>query len=597
MVLRIVTFLVFSASTILAQKPFQPLLDSIEVIMEKENVPGLLLSITTKDSIIYAGGLGFANIDKKEKASADHLFRMGSISKGFTALGLLKLESEGAISLKDKVSDIDPDLKGKWPVTIEQVLEHTAGFDDMRFKAVYNLRDEIEPSTKEIVKLHATSLKSRWKPGQRMSYSNSGYALAGHMIETVSRRPYAEYLKEEVLDSIGMSASHFAFKRPKSNLMVEGYSGKGKELLIQDYVSIQGGAAGSLVSNANDMATYLMWVMSKGEGVIPVEKFDRWERAQTTLAAQKGLPGGYGLGNGNRWKNGYRFHGHTGGVDGFASDYVYSREANIGVVLATNSRVLPRRILKEILSYFITEKGPTNKLKAFPISQEFADKYTGFYLNKSPRNQYQAFANQMWSGHNVHFNKDTMFSVDLLQEWRDTLYHAGNEQFFFKDSGIPHVMFIGDDVLWQFSDYAERSSLALHWTRNIIVLLSFMMVFPFVLYGSFWLLISYIKGWKRRKNRWIMWSACASFISFFALFSYCGSAMAKLGTFHFGSILLFVNSILFPVLAIVGIQQAIVLKTSSTFYRLFYWATALSLIVITLLMLANNFVGFRMWAY
>jgi len=152
-------------------------------------IPGAMITIVKKDSVLFTGGIGYANVESKEAVTANHLFRVGSISKSFTALAMMRLVEMGKINLGDKVMDIDSTLpiinqwKNEASLTIANLLEHTAGFDDMHFHSLYNNEDHSRPPLKKILLKRKTSLVSRWEPGTRMSYSNVGYVLAGYIIE------------------------------------------------------------------------------------------------------------------------------------------------------------------------------------------------------------------------------------------------------------------------------------------------------------------------------------------------------------------------------------------------------------------------------
>jgi len=102
--------------------------------MKREHMPGLMLSIVTKDSILYSGGLGYSNLENKVKATGSTLFHMNSVTKMFTALAIQKLITEGKLNLNDKLKSIAPEIvfENSWesthPVRVVHLLEHTAGF-------------------------------------------------------------------------------------------------------------------------------------------------------------------------------------------------------------------------------------------------------------------------------------------------------------------------------------------------------------------------------------------------------------------------------------------------------------------------------------
>ena len=121
------------------------LTDSIRAIMRQEHITGLMLGITTKDSVLFSGGFGYADLDTRRTVDENTLFRMGSITKMFVSLGIMKLVNEGKLKLDDELKKIAPEVpfQNKWeatnPVRIIHLLEHTTGFDDIKINRMYSL--------------------------------------------------------------------------------------------------------------------------------------------------------------------------------------------------------------------------------------------------------------------------------------------------------------------------------------------------------------------------------------------------------------------------------------------------------------------------
>lgn len=126
------------------------LTDSIRRIMAQEHVPGQLLVVVARDSVLFAGGLGEANVTTHRPVTAHTLFRIGSVTKSFTALGLLQLIGQGKLRLTDEVRKIAPEvpIDNPWaatdPVRVVHLLEHTAGFDDLHLNH-YNNHGATDP--------------------------------------------------------------------------------------------------------------------------------------------------------------------------------------------------------------------------------------------------------------------------------------------------------------------------------------------------------------------------------------------------------------------------------------------------------------------
>ncbi len=609
------TFLVvlLLSVTSIAQPSIPSLLNELDSIIAKENIPGAMISIVRSDSIIFTGGVGFANLEKKEPVTDQHLFRLGSISKTFTAIGILKLVERGAFNLTTPVKDIDSNIpfKNNWseksPVTVEQILEHTAGFDDMHMHALYNNTHTTAPSTSELLDIQRKSLYARWKPGTRMAYSNPGYVVAGHLIEQQSKQPYHQYLKEQILIPLGMKASGFYFKRPKSKWMTHGYDYEGRQFQQVDYRSIQGGPAGAFCSNAKEMALFLQFMLKRqtteGNTIISTTSFDRMETAKTSIAAKAGFPIGYGLGNSQKIRNGYSFHGHDGGIDGFRSEYLYSSEADLGIAVSMNVAKNPRNLIQPILDHFIKNKRTTNRTEV-SIAPEVVQEYEAYYTYKSPRNQVFAFAQQMVDGVSLKFIDDKSIEVtNYFGKVEDTLYHAGNNQFYSgKKSSAPFAMFLKNEkrepVMWLANSYAEQESKVWRTVKNIMIWFSMLIAFPFLFYGLIWLIIQLVSKTKKPiQSRLVTWFASISYV--LIPVSFILAAEFSVGddlTMIFQKIL-FMSSISFFLFSVFSLRYFFSLEKESSFFRFYYRLTSLCLSGLAIYFLMNGIVGFRMWAY
>ena len=182
-------------------------------MLERNRVPGVGLALVAGDRLVWAGGVGLADRDARRPVTADTLFRVGSITKSFVALALVKLAEEGRIDLSARISDVAPELaiENRWaaeaPITVAHVLEHTAGFDDMHFNEFYApLAVESQPLA-QILARNPRSRVARWRPGSRFSYANPGYTVAAYLIEKASGRPWADYIRDELLRPLGMNGA------------------------------------------------------------------------------------------------------------------------------------------------------------------------------------------------------------------------------------------------------------------------------------------------------------------------------------------------------------------------------------------------------
>ncbi len=202
-----------------------PALESFDRLMRdfvRDNkMPGAALAVAKDGRLVYARAFGYADEELKQPVQPDSLFRIASISKPLTAVAIMQLTEQGKLKMEDKIFSLlphkphlavgekaDPRLN---EITIRHLLQHRGGWDrgqsfDPMFRPVEiasTLSVEPPAKPKDIIR-YMMGLKLDFKPGARFAYSNFGYCLLGRVIEQVSGKSYEEYMKEEVLKSLGI---------------------------------------------------------------------------------------------------------------------------------------------------------------------------------------------------------------------------------------------------------------------------------------------------------------------------------------------------------------------------------------------------------
>ncbi len=334
-------FLLIWAAQLSAQSisTFDQLRDSIEKEMAYKEIPGLMIALVTRDSVIFSGGFGYADLEEKIPVNSTHLFRLGSITKSFAALAIFKLVREGKLSLEDKLIDIAPEvsIQNPWndthPVLVKHLLQHSAGFDDMHFTGIYN-PEGIEKHGLEMIQNFNKSLYCRWPPGSRYSYSSPGFIVISYLIEKFSDQTYNDYVSENLFIPLGMVHSNV-------DLILDGpgyASGYNYQNGVHEKVplyAINAAMAGALNSCSDDMVRFVRFFLKEGvsdsASLFTSTDLDKMETSETTLAAEAGMQAGYGYAN--YWSHLNKkvpFHGHDGGIDGFISKYAYNRQLGVG---------------------------------------------------------------------------------------------------------------------------------------------------------------------------------------------------------------------------------------------------------------------------
>src|SRR5258708_11771084 len=182
---------------------------------EAEHVPGAGIALVPNGQVLSCGGIGKADLSQNRDITCDTEFRVGSISKTFVSLALLKLEEEGRINQQSRLQDVAPEVpvKNPWestnPVRITNLLEHTAGFDDMALREVYNTKDSPNISLLQVLQKFPNPQDVRWPPSTRFAYSNPDYGIAGYLVEKIGGQPWTGYVRSNILAPLEISTGDF----------------------------------------------------------------------------------------------------------------------------------------------------------------------------------------------------------------------------------------------------------------------------------------------------------------------------------------------------------------------------------------------------
>src|SRR5258708_10182248 len=178
--------------------------------LAEKQLPAISVARVDDQQIVWAQGLGFAAPDKKTAATAGTIYRVGSVSKLFTDIGVMQLVERGELSLDAPITEYLADFHPKnpfgKPITLRELMSHRSGL--VREPAVGHYFDPTEPSVGATVEsLKPTTLV--YAPGTHMKYSNAGITVVGYVLERRKEQPYAKYLKRAVLESMGLLDSAF----------------------------------------------------------------------------------------------------------------------------------------------------------------------------------------------------------------------------------------------------------------------------------------------------------------------------------------------------------------------------------------------------
>ncbi|MDD1744816.1 MAG: beta-lactamase family protein, partial [Candidatus Methanoperedens sp.] len=391
------------------------LIAKVDSLIKIEKIPGVAIALVSKDSIIWAGGIGLANLDTGEPVTENTHFRIGSCTKSFIGLGFLKLIEEGKIDLNTPVKEIAPEIEisNPWnethPVRVVHLLEHTAGFDDSHLNWFY-FKGPVK-SLQKALEDKADWRKVRWQPGTRFSYSSPGYTLSGYIMQKVCGQRYDEYIKQVILDPIGMKTSTIGRVSENKQLLSVGY---GDDLKPVPYWYDYEEPAGAMNSSVKEMALFLQFMLNRGrigdKQLIKSELLDSIGRSTTTIAARAGVKGGYSFGIGTRYRNNQVWYAHGGLVPGFNVEYAYNLDCGVGYVVMINrfGRFIYTDII-DLVERFMACNMKAPAIQPFQISENQLKEYCGYYESRSSRMQLARFIDILIGGVTISFENDTLY--------------------------------------------------------------------------------------------------------------------------------------------------------------------------------------------
>jgi len=588
------------------------LTDSIEVIIKQENITGLMLGITTKDSVIFSGGFGYADLDTKRKVDESTLCRMGSITKMFVSLGIMKLVNEGKLSLNDELKKIATEVpfKNKWesthPVRIVHLLEHTSGFDDIKLNRMYSL-DTNENSGIDMMLIHKNSMKCRWKPGERFAYSNPNYAILGYIIEKISGKSYSQYLTENILTPLGMMNSNFNLRSKFPEKDVKEYIVKNGKTIAVPSVTLLSGAPGALWSSAEDMVKFLRLFLRNGDSLFSSTTITEIETAHSSLAARYGQKNGYALGNENTSfvYSKFPFRGH-GGITGTCfSSCKYNRDLGIGFVVASNSNHSNYRVEELIVSYFEQNITPNN-LATQPLDKKAIEPYLGRYQFESPRNEITAFPDKFQDAPKIYLKNDRLYFKPLIGDPSELL-QIGPTTFAWRGMNMPLLCFTkndqGKNIMMIRGSYFEQTSNFWAMFKRVVLIIA--LIFSL---SSFVLGIASLIGIMIGKLSWrqliprvipmigvglLIWAV----LNLLEVQNYTYK-LAELKTINMRTMIVFFGTSVFGIASVVSLFFSIRMfsKQKKGWFAYYFLLTSISLCFIAATLWQIGWLGLRTWA-
>jgi D-alanyl-D-alanine carboxypeptidase len=324
--------------------------------------------------VIFEKGYGLANVELDVPNGPDTKFRLGSITKQFTATAILQLEEQGKLSVTDTACKYLPECPESWKaITIHQLLSHTSGIpsytEGPEFAKPKMMRIPLKPV--EILML-SKDKPLEFQPGEKWKYDNSGYIFLGVIIEKVSGETYAEYLKKHIFRALDMQDSGYDDSSIILKNRAQGYRSVTDGFRNAEYLDMSlPYAAGSLYSTVNDLYRW-----DRALYTDKVLKQSSREKMWTPVKNEYGY--GWSIGKAHQHKQ----IAHGGGINGFSTFIArYPDDDAVVIVLSNNERANTGAIAGGLSGILFGEKVdlPWDR-KEVSIDAKILDRYVGSYL-------------------------------------------------------------------------------------------------------------------------------------------------------------------------------------------------------------------------
>jgi CubicO group peptidase (beta-lactamase class C family) len=331
----------------------------------KDSIGSITVGVIAGSQLVWTRSIGFADMKTHRLANRNTVYRIGSITKPFTAVMLMQLVAAGRIHLSDPVEQYLPEIKqiagkpqGAAPFTFLQLATMTAGLE--REPA------EVGPFWTGPVSMWENTLLSalphtsyQSAPGTEYSYSNVGYAILGAALSRAAHQPYVEWERSHVLEPLGMHRTRFELDRSIQPDLAVGYEVRGNGTLDDETAANEARDGrgykvpnGAIFTTVDDLARFVSFELGRGpETVLAHSILD--EAFGGIVATDPQMDTGYGLGFMAMRRGDYSFVGHGGSVAGYLAAMYYDRHLQLGVVVFRNvdgGKENPGRLAIDILS-------------------------------------------------------------------------------------------------------------------------------------------------------------------------------------------------------------------------------------------------------
>jgi CubicO group peptidase (beta-lactamase class C family) len=359
-------------TTIISAQNFEKAkMDSLFKLIDANEKSMGSISIYHESKEVYQYSMGYADVEKKQKANALTKYRVGSVSKIFTSAIILQMVEEGKLNLETTLDRFYPEIPNAKSITIEQLLRHRTGLFNFTNAPEY-LEWMEKPKSKEALLELFVKNGTTFEPGDKFEYSNTNYVLLSFIVETIDGKSFAEILKQRIAVPLALTNTYYGGKIDPARNEAKSYTRANTWVQATETdMSIPTGA-GAIVSAPSDLNLFLIALFS-GKVI-----------SNESLSKMKEMKDGYGLGLIQFPFFEKKAFGHTGGIDGFQSSASFFPDENIAITMLVNGASMPSNdILIGALSIYF---GRDYKLPEFTpailLTAEELSSFTGTYSSE-----------------------------------------------------------------------------------------------------------------------------------------------------------------------------------------------------------------------
>ena len=619
----VVLLLIFNGLNAFAQKiagdnkpkTLTALKDTIQKILSETKTPGAGVVMVSGDETIWLEEFGKADIENNIDVNENTMFRLGSISKVYVALAILKLQEEGRLSLKDKIRDLIPEIKfnnpweDKYPIRIENLLEHTTGWSYWHFAELGS--DDPKPKTlKEALDFYPRSRTSRFIPGTRIGYSNVGTSVAAYIVEKISGLSFEDYVDKYFFEPMGMENMTYLQSEPYKKMGAKLYE-NGIRL---NYFNILYRPSAALNGSPKDMVKMINFFIHRGKinnnQILSDSSLQRMERSESLpLLSKSEMFRGNGLSNSASYSGGFIYHGHGGSLPGGNADFAYLPQYNMGYAVMINGG--DEDVIKKIaglIKYFQTKDLIQEPIKIEAQKYKITTNPSGYYTIINPKIDLIGFMDRIKNVNKFWIKNDTLIAKRLMDGNSTTKYTpVGNNEFRSVNSNRIELVLISDpldgNIICSSGFLKKISSL---WAYTLISIFFAFILLPFsiILFALLRTLV-YLFGKKKNKAAlWIcLWPLITDLFIFVIALSIFLTAQTRsdyfqlFGTVNLISVLILICSICYALTSVWSVFYIFRNRTVKM-SKIFYFHSTLAAILNLIFMfyfLSNGLIGIPTW--